>query len=67
MGYVLYFLDKYNESIIWFDKALAIDPKYVSAISGKGDAQRIAKIDLLIFRPIKGDNYLVRQGIRSGS
>ena len=31
-------LGKYNESIVYFDKALAIDPKNVLALNEKGNA-----------------------------
>jgi tetratricopeptide (TPR) repeat protein len=35
-GMSLYNLGKFNESITYFDKALAIDPKNVAALDNKG-------------------------------
>lgn len=29
-------LDKYEDAIVWLDKALAIDPKHVKSFSEKG-------------------------------
>jgi tetratricopeptide (TPR) repeat protein len=36
-GMSLNSLGKFNESITYFDKALAIDPKNIDALTGKGD------------------------------
>ena len=37
-GNALSQLGKYQEALIWYDKALAIDPKHVRALNGKGNA-----------------------------
>ena len=37
-GISVYYLDKYNESIFYFDKALSIDPNDIDALYYKGGA-----------------------------
>jgi tetratricopeptide (TPR) repeat protein len=40
-------LGKYNESIVFFDKALAINPNYVYAMNNKNSAlEELSKISL---------------------
>jgi tetratricopeptide (TPR) repeat protein len=34
-GFALYSLGKYNEAIIYYDKSLAIDPNYTTALNNK--------------------------------
>ena len=36
-GLALYHLGNYREAIGYFDKALAINPKYIAALGGKGN------------------------------
>ena len=37
-GISVYYLDKYNQSIFYFDKALSIDPNDIDALYYKGGA-----------------------------
>lgn len=42
-------LKNYNESIIWFDKALAISPNSINALMNKGITNNILRVIKYIY------------------
>ena len=70
-GVSLNALGKYNESIVYFDKALAIDPKNVLALNEKGNAfgglgnyiQAIASYDKALTVDPKNATVLDNKGV----